>query len=57
MLLELYIVPQDYVLSEAVLSKVLIGVDSGLSLLALSRPFTGAVSPYSFVLKLLISKL
>ena len=32
MLLELYIVPQNYVLSEAVLSKVLIGVNLGFLL-------------------------
>ena len=57
MLLELYIVLQNYILSEAVLSKILIGVNLDLSLLTLSRLFTKAVSPCSFALKLLISKL
>ena len=56
-LLELYIVPQNYISNKVVLSKILISVNLGLSLSALSRFFIRAVSPYSFALKLLINEL
>ena len=53
----MYIISQDYILSEAVLSRVLIGVDLGLPLSALFRFFTRVVSLYNLVLNPFISEL
>ena len=53
----MYIIPQDYISSKAVLSRVLIDVNLGSPSLTLSRSFTRVISPYNLVLNPLISKL